>query len=91
MKLTVLEESNKRVVLEIEGAGHSFCNALKSELYADEDVNVATYAIDHPLIGKPKFIVETNGKESPKKALVNAAKRLKKTNEKFELDFLKLK
>ncbi|MBD3209061.1 hypothetical protein GF367_01425, partial [Candidatus Woesearchaeota archaeon] len=49
------------------------------------------YNIDHPLIGIPKFIIETKGKTEPKKALTNACNRLKRSNKAFSDKFDKLK
>ncbi|MBN1275536.1 DNA-directed RNA polymerase subunit L [Candidatus Woesearchaeota archaeon] len=91
MELTVLEKTKKRLVFELKGSGHTLCNALKDELWQDKDVVAAAYNIDHPLIGIPKFIIETNGKQEPAKALTNAANRLKKRNKEFSDTFNKLK
>ena len=89
MKIKIKEEKKNRLVLEIKGEGHAFCNALKKELWNDKHVKVAAYKIDHPLIGIPTIIVETDGSESPKKALTEAAKRLGKLTDKFKSVFLK--
>jgi DNA-directed RNA polymerase subunit L len=91
MEIEVLEKTNKKLIFHLKGADHTLCNPLKRELYADEDVKVASYTIDHPLVRIPKFIVETNGKKAPEKALVDAAKRLQKTNEKVLEAFKKIK
>ena len=89
MNINVLEEKKNKLVFEVEGVSHSFCNLLKTELWNDDHVKVATYAIRHPLVGKPRFIVETDGDVEPKKALVNASTRVQKMVEKFEKDFAK--
>ena len=91
MEINVLEKSKKRLVFELTGAGHTLCNILKDELWQEKDIVAAAYNIDHPLIGIPKFIVETNGKTEPDKALANAASRLKKKNKEFSDKFDKLK
>ncbi len=52
-------------------------------------MEVAAYKIEHPLIGIPTMVVETDGKETPKKALTEAAKRLSKLTDKFKSVFLK--
>lgn len=87
MEVKVLEETNKKLLFELKGAGHSFCNALREELINDKHVEVASYRIDHPLVGIPTFMVETDG-EAPRDVLANAAKRLMKMNEKV-LDLFK--
>jgi DNA-directed RNA polymerase subunit L len=89
MEIKVLEEKKNRLVLEIKGEGHAFCNALKRELWNDLHVKIAAYKIKHPLVGIPTLFVETDGKETPKKALTEAAKRLSKEADKFKTAFLK--
>ncbi len=91
MEIHVLEKSSKKMVFTIKGADHTLCNPLKKELYNDEEVKNASYTIEHPLIRIPKFIVETKGKKDPVKALIDAAKRLQKTNTQFLEAFKKLK
>lgn len=88
MELQVLESSKKRLKLKVIGSGHTFCNVLVDELWNDKDVEVAAYNIKHPLVGVPELIVETKSGE-PKKALHEAVKRLKKTNETAKKGFLK--
>ncbi len=78
MELTVLEETKTRMVFELKGEDHTFCGVLKDQLNQDKDVKVATYSVDHPLIGCPRFILETSGKE-PRKAVTDALGKLKKT------------
>ena len=89
MKVKVLEEKKNRLTIEIKGEGHAFCNALKKELWNDSHVKVSAYKIAHPLVGVPTLVVETDGKEAPKKALTEAAKRLGKETDKFKTAFLK--
>jgi len=89
MKIKVKESKKNKLVLEIHGETHTLFNALKKELWNDSHVKVAGYHIDHPLTGIPRFTVETDGSEDPKKALIAAADRLKKTTDKFKSAFLK--
>ena len=89
MEIKVLEDKKNRLVIEIKGEGHAFCNALKKELWNDSHVKVSAYKIEHPLVGIPTLVVETDGKEAPKKALNEAAKRLGKLTDKFKTAFLK--
>lgn len=78
MKLKVLQDKKNKMIVEIEGETHTFCNALKKELWNDKHVKAAGYNIAHPFVGVPKLIVETDSGEKPKKALIEAAKRLEK-------------
>jgi DNA-directed RNA polymerase subunit L len=89
MKLNIVEDKKDRMVVEIHGETHSFCNALKKELWNDSHVKVSGYRIEHPLVGIPTFIIETDGKESPKKAFQTAVTRLKKEADNFKSAFLK--
>jgi len=80
MEIKVLEDKKKRFVFELIGEDHTICNALRDELWSDKAVEVSAYNISHPLVGIPKFIVETDGKKEPKKAVKDAISRLKKKN-----------
>ena len=91
MELKVLKEEKNTLELEIKGEGHSFCNALKAELWNDEHVRIAAYKIEHPLVGVPKLLVETDGKETPRKALSAAVKRIEKQLDKFKIEAKKIK
>ncbi len=90
MEVNIIEEKKNRLVFEITGEGHTLSNALRKELWNDEHIKVATYAIDHPLIEKPKFVVETDGAD-PKKTVVAAAKRVQKELEKAKSEAKELK
>ena len=83
MELKVHENTKKRMVFDLIGADHTFCNALKKELWKDSTIRTAAYKVDHPLIGIPKFIVETNGQKDAKAVLKAATARLKKHNKDF--------
>jgi len=87
MEINVIEDKKNKIVFELDCATHTFCNMLKAELQNDDNVKIATYSIAHPLVGKPRFIVESSGEA--KKALTDAAKRIGKLSEKFISDFKK--
>tara|TARA_Y100000310_G_scaffold50055_1_gene46173 strand:+ start:62 stop:331 length:270 start_codon:yes stop_codon:yes gene_type:complete len=89
MEFHVKEESKNKIVFELQGETHTFCNALKYELQQVSGVTVATYKIDHPLVGIPQFLIETKGIE-PRKALKTALKALKKKAEEFKKEAGKL-
>ena len=83
MELKVLEEKKNRFVFELEGETHTVCRALQKELWQDDHVKSAGYDVAHPLINKPKFIVETDGAD-PKKTIISALKRVEKATQKFK-------
>lgn len=91
MEFNILEETPKRLVAEVKGAGHTLCNALKSELWENKHVKIATYAINHPLVGIPKFVIETDGDAKPRKALADAAGKLADSVDKLKKEFKKIK
>ncbi|MBT4935693.1 DNA-directed RNA polymerase subunit L [Candidatus Woesearchaeota archaeon] len=89
MEFNVLEETKTRLVFQLKGETHTFCNTLKEELNKVKGVTIATYKIDHPLIGVPEFLIETKGVE-PRKALKDALKVVKKNAEEFKKEASKL-
>ncbi|MBN2458925.1 DNA-directed RNA polymerase subunit L [Candidatus Woesearchaeota archaeon] len=91
MEIKILEDNKKRLVFELIGADHTLCNSLKKELWSDSATRAASYKIEHPLIGIPKFIVDTNGQKEPRQVLKSAVKRLQKMNSDFLSAFKKAK
>ena len=90
MELNVLEDSPKRFVAEVKGASHTLCNVVKAELWKNKHVKIATYSVSHPLVGIPKFIVETDS-EKPKKAMADAAGKVADNVSKLKKEFKKIK
>ena len=90
MEVSIIEEKKNKIVFEIKGEGHTLSNALRKELYADEHVKAAAYAVEHPLIEVPRFILETDGAD-PRKTLIAAAKRIAKDSEKVKSEAKELK
>ncbi len=88
MELNVLEEKKGKFVFELVGSSHTICNILKKELWKDKHIKNVGYTIRHPLVGKPEFIVETDG-EDPRKIVISTCQRIKKDFEKFEGEFKK--
>jgi DNA-directed RNA polymerase subunit L len=91
MNVKILEDKKKRLVFELEGSDHGFCNALKQELWNDSAVTIASYTIEHPLVGVPRFIVETNAEKEPKAVLKGAIARLRKNAEEFKSEVTKIR
>lgn len=78
MNVSIIEDTKNKLVLSITDESHTLCNAVRKELWTDEHVKAAGYAIEHPLIRNPKFVLETDGAE-PRKTLIAALKRLDKS------------
>lgn len=89
MELKILEEKKNKLVIEVKGETHTFCNAMKKELWNDKHIKAAAYTVSHPFAGVPKLMVETDGSETPKKALLDAAKRIEKEFDSFKSEFSK--
>ena len=89
MEIMIIDDKKNKLIIEIKGVDHTLCNTIKSELWADKHMKVGTYSIRHPQISVPQMIVETDGEETPKMALINAVQRLQKNNSKFTKEFLK--
>ncbi len=83
MKINVLEKEKNKIRIEIIGETHTFCNVLRKELWNDDDVKVAGYNIEHPLVSNPVLTLETD-KKDPKKVLESAIKRLRDKNDKIK-------
>ena len=82
--LRLVEEQGKRAVFE-SSEDHTLFLILLPLLEADETVREASFAIDHPLVGKPRLILEVK-KGSPVEALARALAEAEK-----ELNHLKKK
>lgn len=91
MEISVVEDTKDKLVMDLKGFDHTFCNSLKKELYAENGIKEATYRIEHPLVGIPRLLVHTDGKKAPRAALKDAAKRVKDHNKEFLTAFKKLK
>lgn len=89
MEIKILENDKNRMVFQLIGADHTFCNALKKELVGVTGVEIATYAIEHPQIGIPKMLIQTKGATKPAKTLETAVKNLEKKNKEFSSAFKK--
>ena len=82
LNVKIIEEKKNKIQFQVEGDTHTLSAAIAKELWNDDKVKAAGYEVNHPLVGKPVFTVETDGEE-PRKAVQAAAKRLVKTTEKL--------
>lgn len=77
MRLKVLKETDNEIRVEVQGEGHTFCNALQDALLSDTDVEFSGYSIDHPLISEPVIFVRTKSSSNPRIVLIRAVEKLK--------------
>jgi len=89
MEFHVLKESKTELSFELLGETHTFCNILKDELQKVKGIVIATYKIEHHLVGIPTFYIETKAIE-PRKALKEALSNLKKKVTEFHKEIAKL-
>lgn len=75
MHITVLELNEDKVRISLPGQGHTFMNALKSEILKDLEVDVANYLIEFQF-SDPVLTVTTHDKKDPVRPIVDACKRL---------------
>ena len=90
MEIKVLEQEDNRIKFALEGAGHTFCNNLKHQLYSDDSVQVAAYKVDHPLVSTPTFIIQKKGNKKLATILTDVAKGIKEDNKAFSKALSKL-
>jgi len=86
MELNIKENSKNKLVAEIKGEDHTFCNILAKRLLANSNVKVAAYRIDHPMIRVPTLMVETSS-GSPKDAILETLKGMSKEFQDFQKAF----
>ncbi|NQV91835.1 DNA-directed RNA polymerase subunit L [Candidatus Woesearchaeota archaeon] len=82
MEFNAVEETKTKLVFELKGETHTFCNLLKKSLQEVNGVETVSYKIDHPLIGIPTFLIETKGID-PRKAIKEALKSMKSQAQDF--------
>ncbi|HOL41245.1 MAG TPA: DNA-directed RNA polymerase subunit L [Methanospirillum sp.] len=75
MNITVLELGEDKVRISLAGQGHTFMNALKTEILTDPTVDVANYVIEFQF-SDPVLIVTTHNKADPVKPVLDACRRL---------------
>ena len=89
MEISIIEHGKNRLVFELKGEGHTFCNALRKELWNDENTNISDYNISHSLVSNPYFVVEVS-KGDPKRVILSAVERLRKKNKELKEKFKSL-
>ena len=79
MELKLEAKSDRYWILELVGEDHTLPNLLRENLLRQEDVEFASYVVEHPVISHPKLIIRTRKKtarEALKKALEAARDQL---------------
>lgn len=89
MEFKIVEQSSNKLVAHISGADHTIMNVVVRQLQQDKQVIAAAYTLEHPLAADPKLIIQTQGKATPKAALLDAVASLKKEYTQFSNAFTK--
>jgi len=89
MQIKVLSKTDNELRLEIEGESHTLCNLLEKVLLEDETVDMAGYAIPHPLTSNPIVYIRTKGDRRTEMALKDAVDRVLQMEKEFREEFEK--
>lgn len=88
MKLEVLKQDDKTLVLGVQDETVTVTNVLRGELWEDRNVREAAQIKEHPYLAEPKVFVRTS-RGKPQTALNKAADRIIKQTEEFVAEFKK--
>ena len=61
MNLKIIKKTDEDLIIEFEGEGHTLLNLLRTELLADERVQIASYDTKFPVMDNPVFRLKTKG------------------------------
>ena len=91
MEIEMLEEKDKKIIVNIKNEDIGFFSMLSDELNNIKDVKFAGYNVDHPLIRNIKLLIELkdDSKSNPKIVLEKALNNCKKSQDTLVKDFLK--
>lgn len=81
MEIKIINDEDSKLIFELRGADHTFCNVLKDNIRAQKGIVVSTYAIEHPLTGVPRFHIEGS---DIKNNILKATKSLFEINKKVK-------
>lgn len=82
MNLKIVKKTADEISIEFEGESHTLLNLLRTELLADERVNIATYDTKFPIMDNPIFRLKTTGSD-PLEVIEDAASRIIKQCDEF--------
>ena len=83
MKLKLLEKSDEKMKIEMEGESFTLANLLRKNLW-ESGAEQASYMKEHPYLSQPKIIVFS---KNPKKSLENAAQKVADAAKEFQTEF----
>ncbi len=77
MNIKILEHTDRKVRMLLEGEGHTFINALVTEILQDPAVDVAKYRLEFEF-SDPELLVTTKGGKEPLKVIDEACTHIGK-------------
>ncbi len=81
MILKIIKENYDRIEFLLEGEDHTFCNAFVQFIKKFNDIDIATYKIEHPLIIKPKIYIKLKLENIPIEKIVEDKDKIIKLKE----------
>jgi DNA-directed RNA polymerase subunit L len=88
MKINISQKDEKYIELDFSGEGHTLLNLLQTNLLEVEEVEMAGYSKQHPLMDRSKLFIrlkkEGDHLEVLKKAAIRADGKLDEFLSKFE-------
>jgi DNA-directed RNA polymerase subunit L len=87
MSVKIVKESKNKLEIEIPGEDHTVGNLLRTTLLKNEHVKFAGYQIVHPLTGGIYVVIQTDGNEKPKDALLEAISQIESVTKEFKDKF----
>lgn len=83
MKIKVINQTDRELKIEIEGAGHGICNLLQKKLLENQNVDQAGYDVPHPLASNPVIYVRVKDGVKPQEVLLQAVTEARESNQAF--------
>lgn len=90
MKMNIKTKEPHYIEIEITEVDRAFPEALRELVLEDDDVEFASYTVDHPQVGIPLFIVRTK-KKNPTIVINHALKLLHKQVSSFKDEVKEIK
>jgi len=91
LKISYIKKTKKELEIEVDGEGHTLFNPIRKILFEDKSVVFAGYHIEHPMIGRTRFLIRTDGTKTAKEAFIDAIDSLKDKIKDLREDFLEIK
>lgn len=74
MKLNIIEDETKSLIVEFEGADRAVAEMIKDRLLGNKDIEYVAVVKEHPDVGKPRLIVRSE--KNAKSLVLKAAEQI---------------